>query len=173
MSESGTRWLSPEQQADWRAYIVGTTLLLDVLDRELRQAHGISLTEYEILVRLSENPDRTLRMAQIAEAMRHSRSRVTHTVSRMEDAGLIKRTASATDRRGVDATMTEAGWELLVKAAPTHVTGVREHLVDLATPEDMAAVGRVMNAVSDHLLTADDEEAGTDIRTDGSTTARS
>lgn len=162
MGAPETRWLEDDQQADWRAYIVGTTLLLDVLDRELRQAHGISLGEYEILVRLSESPDRTLRMAQIAESMQHSRSRVTHTVSRMEKAGLISRCAAETDRRGVEARMTDAGWELLVAAAHTHVTGVRNHLVDLASPEDFRALGRVMNAVSDQLVEENPEFA--DIR---------
>jgi DNA-binding MarR family transcriptional regulator len=152
MSASQTRWLSREQQAAWRAYIVGTTLLTDTLDRELRQSHGISLGEYEILVRLSESPGRTLRMAQIAESMRHSRSRVTHTVSRMEKAGLVSRCAAEGDRRGVDAKMTDKGWDLLVAAAPTHVNGVREHFVDLATEEQFAVLGTVMDAVSDHLL---------------------
>lgn len=152
MSAEQTRWLSDEQQAAWRAYIVGTTLLMDALDRELRHAHGLSLGEYEILVRLSESPNRTLRMAQIADSMRHSRSRVTHTVSRMEKAGLISRCAAEGDRRGVDARMTDKGWDLLVQAAPTHVTGVREHFVDLATDEQFTVLGRVMDAVSDHLL---------------------
>jgi len=157
MSAPETRWLDESQQSDWRAYIVGTTLLLDTLDRELRQAHGISMGEYEILVRLSESPDRTLRMAKIAESMQHSRSRVTHTVSRMEKAGLITRCASEADKRGVEARMTDAGWELLVQAAHTHVTGVRAHLVDLAKPEDFTALGRVMNAVSDQLITENPE----------------
>jgi DNA-binding MarR family transcriptional regulator len=152
MTDPGTRWLDEDQQAAWRAYLVGSTLLTDTLDRELRQAHGIALGEYEILVRLSERPDRTLRMAQIAEGLQHSRSRVTHTVSRMERAGLIRRTAAAGDKRGVDATMTDAGWELLQAAAHTHVTGVRAHFVDLASPEDFEALGRVMNAVSDQLV---------------------
>jgi DNA-binding MarR family transcriptional regulator len=152
MSPSETRWLSSEEQSAWRAYIVGTTLLMDTLDRELRQAHGVSLGEYEILVRLSESPGRALRMAQIAESMRHSRSRVTHTVTRMERAGLIQRCASEEDRRGVEAKMTEKGYALLVEAAPTHVSGVREHFVDLATPEEFAAMGRIMDAVSDQLL---------------------
>jgi DNA-binding MarR family transcriptional regulator len=153
MSAEQTRWLSDEQQRAWRAYIIGTTLLTDTLDRELRQAHGVSLAEYEILVRLSESPGRTLRMAQIAESMQHSRSRVTHTVSRMEKAGLIQRCAAEGDRRGVEARMTEKGWDLLVRAAHTHVTGVREHFVDLATDEEFTTMGRLMNAVADHLLT--------------------
>lgn len=152
MTADETHWLDPSQQRDWRAYIVGSTLLMDTLDRELRSAHGVSMAEYEILVRLSESPDRTLRMAQIAESMQHSRSRVTHTVSRMEKAGLISRCAASDDRRGVDARMTDAGWELLVAAAHTHVSGVRAHFVDLADPADFTAMGRVMNAVSDQLV---------------------
>lgn len=152
MSDAGTRWLDEEQQAAWRAYLVGSTLLTDTLDRELRQAHGIALGEYEILVRLSESPERTLRMAKIAEGVQHSRSRVTHTVSRMERAGLIRRTAASDDKRGVDATMTEEGWQLLQLAAHTHVKGVRAHFVELASPDDFAALGRVMNAVSDQLV---------------------
>lgn len=155
MSEGETRWLDRDQQACWRAYIAGTTLLLDTLDRELRGAHGISLGEYEILVRLSEMPDRTLRMAKIAESMQHSRSRVTHTVTRMEKAGWISRCASSGDKRGVEARMTDAGWDLLVEAAHTHVRGVREHLVDLADPADFTALGRLMNAVTDHLVDRD------------------
>jgi len=152
MSAQEPRWLNGEQQAAWRAYILGTTLLMDTLDRELRTEHGLSLGEYEILVRLSESPGRTMRMAQIAESMQHSRSRVTHTVSRMEKAGLISRCAAEGDRRGVEARMTDKGWDLLVSAAPTHVTGVRNHFVDLATDEQFAVLGQVMDAVTDHLL---------------------
>jgi DNA-binding MarR family transcriptional regulator len=157
-----TRWLSTEQQRYWRAYVIGVTLLNDTLDRELRQAHGLSLAEYEILVRLSESPNRTLRMAQIAESMQHSRSRVTHTVTRMEKAGLIERCAAQGDRRGVEARMTDKGWALLVEAAPTHVTGVREHFVDVASDADFATLGKVMDAVADHLLAVN--PAAEDIR---------
>ena len=164
MSASETRWLSTDQQLAWRAYIVGMTLLNDTLDRELRQAHGLSLAEYEILVRLSESPGKALRMAQIADSMQHSRSRVTHTVSRMEKAGLIERCAAEGDRRGVEARMTEKGWALLVEAAPTHVNGVRQHFVDLASDEEFATMGRLMNAVADHLLAVN--PSFTDIRRD-------
>jgi DNA-binding MarR family transcriptional regulator len=155
-------WLDARQQQSWRAYIMGTTLLLDRLDRELRQAWNISLTEYEILVRLSEQPDRSLRMALLADAMCHSRSRITHTIARMEDGGLVSRTAAEGDRRGVMAVMTDRGHDLLVKAAPTHVAGVREHLVDLAADPDFEAVGRVFDAVCDQLMQGHDE--ATDIR---------
>lgn len=158
----GTAWLDAGQQRAWRAYIGGTTMLLDRLDRELRQEHGISLPEYEVLVRLSESPDRTLRMAALADAMAHSRSRITHTVARLERAGLITRGADPTDRRGVTACLTDLGFEKLSLAAHTHVSGVREHLVGLASDADFAAVGRVFDAVTDHL--APDHGPAADIR---------
>jgi DNA-binding MarR family transcriptional regulator len=152
MSEMDVRWLDTEQQRDWRALVLGSTLLFDRLDSDLQRRYGISLAEYEILVRLSEREGWRMRMAQLADSVRHSRSRVTHTAKRLEQAGLVTRDKSPDDGRGVECAMTEAGMQLLETMAPTHVTGVREHLVDLVTPEDFRAVGRVMNLVSDHLI---------------------
>ncbi len=157
MSDDTPRWLDRDEQRSWRALVMGMTLLTDRLDDDLRQAHDISLTEYEILVRLSERPGRQMRMAQLADALAHSRSRVTHTVSRMESAGLVVRASSPEDGRGILATMTDKGYDLLARVAPTHVNGVRDHIVDLASSEDFAAVGRVMDAVSDHLVAAHPE----------------
>lgn len=150
--DSDTRWLDASQQRSWRALVIGTTLLMDRLDDELRREFDISLTEYEILVRLSEREGRQMRMAQLADALAHSRSRVTHTVTRMERQGLVRRSHSPDDGRGVLASMTEEGMRLLQAAAPMHVEGVRRHLVDLASAEDFAALGRVMNAVTDQLI---------------------
>lgn len=152
-----TRWLNEAQQRAWRALVLGHTLLLDRLDDDLRESFGISLTEYEILVRLSERPSHCMRMAHLAAALAHSRSRVTHTIDRMEKAGYVVRTASPEDGRGVVATMTDEGMALLEQAAHVHVTGVREYLVDLAEPEDFEAMGRVMNASADHLISAHPE----------------
>ena len=150
-------WLDPSQQRSWRAYLMGTTLLMDRLDDDLRRAFNISLVEYEILVRLSESEENRLRMAQLADALAHSRSRVTHTVARMEAAGLVARCSSPEDGRGIFATMTPKGHKLLVRVAPVHVNGVRDHLVDLVSAEDFEAVGRVFDAVSDHLVAAHPE----------------
>ena len=147
-------WLDPHQQHAWRAYLVGTTLLMDRLDRDLRANHGLSLPEYEVLVRLSECEGNRLRMAVLADSLSHSRSRVTHTVSRLERAGLVERVTCTSDGRGVEALLTRKGRALLEQAAPTHVRGVREHLVDLASPDDFAAMGRVFDAVSDGLIAA-------------------
>jgi DNA-binding MarR family transcriptional regulator len=147
-------WLDAEQQRTWRAYLVGTTLLMDRLDRDLRVHHDLSLPEYEVLVRLSECEGRRLRMALLADSLSHSRSRVTHTVTRLERAGLVERVSCTSDGRGVEAVLTEQGYALLQAAAPTHVRGVREYLVDLAGPADFEAVGRVFNAVTDRLVEA-------------------
>lgn len=136
---------------------MGTTLLFDRLDEELSRTHGISLTEYEILVRLSEREGRRMRMAQLADSLAHSRSRVTHTVGRLEKSDLVERIKSPEDGRGVVCAMTERGYLLLENVAPTHVAGVRAHLVDLVPEEDLAAVGRVMNLVADHLIAAHPE----------------
>jgi DNA-binding MarR family transcriptional regulator len=157
LSETPPRWLDGSQQGSWRALVMGMTLLLDRLDADLRRGFDVSLAEYEILVRLSERPGRRLRMAQLADALAHSRSRVTHTVKRMESAGLVVRTSSDEDGRGVVCVMTEQGHQLLERMAPTHVHGVRDYLVDLATDGDFEALGRVMNAVADKLVVAHPE----------------
>jgi DNA-binding MarR family transcriptional regulator len=151
--EGDVRWLDDDQQHAWRALMMGTTLLQERLDDDLRREVGMSLTEYEVLVRLSERPGRAMRMAQLADAMAHSRSRITHTVARMEAVGYITRGTTPEDGRGVVATMTPAGYELLVKAAPCHVESVRRNLVDLVDEADFAAVGRVFDRVADHLVT--------------------
>ncbi len=145
------RWLDDDQQRAWRALVLGTTLLFDRLDDDLRRHHNISLAEYEILVRLSER-DGQMRMAQLADAMAHSRSRITHTIKRMERSELVERCESPEDGRGVIAKLTARGSLLLRNVAPTHVEGVRDHLVDLASNEDFQAMGRVMDAVSDNLI---------------------
>lgn len=161
-SGSEVHWLDAEQQASWRAYIMGTELLQHQLDRELREEHDISFSEYEILVRLSEAEDGRMRMALLADAMSHSRSRVTHTITRMQDAGFVVRHAAESDRRGVEAVMTDEGRRKLIEAAPTHVRGVRAHLVDVASCEDFAALGKIFNEVSDRLLRCRPDDA--DIR---------
>ena len=160
--ETGTRWLDTDQQRSWRAYIMGSQLLLDRLDRDLRVEHGLSMTEYEILVRLSEMPDRRMRMALLADALCHSRSRVTHTVARMESAGLLSRSASLDDGRGIEAVMSDQGFALLEAASATHVEGVRRNLIDLIPAEDFAAIGAAMDTVTDRLL--EGRTPATDIR---------
>ncbi len=141
------RWLTAEQQRIWRAFLNGVARINDRLDAELRP-FGLDLGEYEILVHLSESEQHALRMSDLAERVRQSRSRLTHTISRMEGKGLVSRTACPSDRRGVIAVMTDHGWRLLVEAAPAHVESVRRALVDPVEPDDFEALGRAMEAVT-------------------------
>jgi DNA-binding MarR family transcriptional regulator len=146
-------WLTSSQQRNWRAYLLGTTLLMERLDRDLRERHGLSLPEYEILVRLSEAPDRELRMAELADSVKNSRSRVTHTVKRLEEAGYIVRRACESDGRGVIAALTDAGFAKLASAAPDHVESVRQGLIDVVTPEELDTIGRGFAKVGERLET--------------------
>jgi len=141
-----TRWLSVEQQRIWRSYLLGSARLSERLDADLRGS-GLDLAEYEILVALEEVDGRRIRMAELAEAVHQSRSRLTHTIARMEKEGLVVRTTCPTDRRGVWAELTEAGLLLLQTAAPGHVKAVRRNFVEAMTPADYVALGRAFDAV--------------------------
>ncbi|WP_336923817.1 MarR family winged helix-turn-helix transcriptional regulator [Aquipuribacter sp. SD81] len=147
---TGVRWLDGEQQAAWRAWLEGTTLLEDAIGRDLAP-HGLTLSEYDILVHLSETDGRSLRMSELAGLVLHSRSRLTHTVSRMEARGLVRREPCEEDRRGVRCTLTDAGFDTLVAAAPHHVESVRRLLVDPLSREDLLALGRVMRSLTARL----------------------
>ncbi len=146
------RWLDESEQLAWRRTIAGSILLVDRLDRDLRQHHDITLADYEILVHLSEAPDRRLRMSELAAAALVSRSRLTHRVNRLADRELVAREACPTDRRGTFAVLTDRGMALLEDAAPTHVEGVRTHLVDRLDPKTFDALGQAMGRVASPLL---------------------
>jgi DNA-binding MarR family transcriptional regulator len=147
MSESPEpRWLTPEQQRVWRSYLLGAARLAEALDADLRQ-FAVDLAEYEILVTLSEAPNHQLRMSELATAVHQSRSRLTHTITRMEKDRLVQRVGCPTDRRGVWATLTDTGRELLRTAAPSHVAAVRRLFVEAMDPDDYAALGRAFAAV--------------------------
>jgi DNA-binding MarR family transcriptional regulator len=150
-----TRWLTTEQQRTWRSFLLGTTLLMDRLDRDLREHHDLSMPEYEILVRLSESNDRALRMAELADSVKNSRSRITHTIARLERAGLVARRQCPSDGRGVIAHLTDLGYAKLVEAAPDHVDSVRSSLIDVVTPADLDAIGRAFGLVADALETGE------------------
>lgn len=141
MNSSDSLWLSLEQQAHWRSLLRGTQLLLDTLDRDLGKAADLGLNEYEVLVRLSEAPDRNMRMSALADAVVHSRSRLTHTISRMEKKGLVLRHPADGDRRGVQCQLTDEGYAVLEAAAPYHVRSVRDRLVDVLTEEQLEVLG--------------------------------
>lgn len=137
--------------AAWRSYVVGKSLLDERLHRELQESHGLALADYELLVRLSEAVGYRERMSSLATQVGSSKSRVSHQIARMEKAGLVRREECPSDGRGVFAVLTEHGLAVLTEAAPTHVDGVRDHLVDLLDEEERAVIARVFGRVIDHL----------------------
>lgn len=143
MSGTVPRWLDEDQQRAWRSFLRGTAQLMEDINHDLDESAGLSLSEYEVLVRLSEAPDRTMRMSALADQLVHSRSRLTHTVRRMEADGLVVRETCAGDRRGVNARLTGTGFERLAAAAPGHVESVRRRLVDRISDDDLEQLGRI------------------------------
>ena len=140
-------WLDEEEQGVWRDYLRGSRLLEGALDHDL-QAHGLQLSEYEILSMLSESPDRRLRMSVIADLVVQSRSRLTHTAGRLENRGWVRREACAGDKRGVELVLTDTGFAEITRMAPTHVGSVRGNLLEHLSREDLLALGRAMAAIS-------------------------
>jgi len=150
-----TRWLDQDQQKHWRAWISTSILLSNRLSHELSEANGLTLNDYEILVRLSESDDRAMRMSELANQTLLSRSRLSHQIDRMEKAGLVERMVCDTDRRGQLARMTDVGWDTLVKAAPDHVESVRRNFVDILTEDEFTALGLALRKIADHLESLD------------------
>lgn len=145
-AEGSDLWLRGDEQAAWRHFIFGTYYLLGRLGSDLEGPDGIDLTlgEYEILVRLSEAPGRSLRMSDLAALVVHSRSRLTHTVTRLERRGILERVRCADDGRGRKARLTDDGVLLLERAAPVHVRSVRTHLYEVLGRERFLQLGELM-----------------------------
>lgn len=143
-----TRWLTDDEQAAWRAYLEMTALVFEQLDRELQRDADMAHPYYMILVTLSETAGRRLRMSELAAKTQSSRSRLSHAVARLEANGWVRREPCDSDRRGLEAVLTDKGFDVLVAAAPGHVAGVRRHLFDRLTPEQVQQLGEISRAVA-------------------------
>ncbi|HEX7187741.1 MAG TPA: MarR family transcriptional regulator [Actinomycetes bacterium] len=141
------RWLTDDQQRAWRALLAFVTRLDDHLDRQLQRDAGMPHAYYQVLAMLSEAPDRTLRMSQLADATTSSPSRLSHAVARLEEKGWVRRDRHPTDRRGALAVLTDAGFDALVAAAPGHVAAVREVLFDRLDDEQVRSLRDVFEAL--------------------------
>lgn len=148
LKQDGFRRLDEIEMDAWRSFLAASTSVTARLNRELEAGCNISMHEYEILVRLSEAADHTLRMSTLAEHVCHSRSRLTHTVRRLESAGYVERTSCDSDRRGVNCLLTSAGLDFLREAAPVHLDGVRRHVIDRLSREQQLALAELMKVIA-------------------------
>ncbi|SOD59297.1 transcriptional regulator, MarR family [Streptomyces zhaozhouensis] len=149
-TDIGTRWLSDAEQRAWRTHLDVSRLLTHQLERDL-QPFGLTMNDYEILVHLSESEDQRMRMSDLAAATLQSKSRLSHQITRMEKAELVRREHCDSDKRGLFAVLTEQGWTVMRRVAPHHVESVRQHFIDLLSPEELAALHQALAPVAEHL----------------------
>lgn len=148
---SDTRWLDADEQQTWRSFLTANRLFFDAIERQLQQDSGLPHAYYEILVRLSEAPGGTMRMSHLASTSLSSRSRISHAVARLEEAGWVRRRACEDDKRGSLAELTDAGLATLQQAAVGHVEAVRRGLFDALSPAQVAALRDISDTLVAHL----------------------
>jgi DNA-binding MarR family transcriptional regulator len=144
----GTQWLSDPEQKAWRALVGATSALMATLDAELQAAHDMTLGEYEVLVALSEAEDRRLRMSDLAALLHLSPSGLTRRLDTLARRNWVARERCPSDRRGTFAVLTEEGLTQLEEAAPTHVQGVRAHLVDRLSARQLANLAGALGGIA-------------------------
>jgi len=142
-----TAWLSEDEQQTWRTYLRMSSLLPAALNRQLQQDCGLTLPEYEVLVQLSETPERRLRPFQICDALNWEQSRLSHQLTRMERRGLVARQECAADGRGAFIELTPAGADAIGAAAPRHVAAVRGLVFDQLSGAQQAAFEEACAAI--------------------------
>jgi DNA-binding MarR family transcriptional regulator len=147
-----TRWLNQEEQRTWRAFMLATKLLWEQLEREVDQGTDVPSSYYEVLVRLSEAPEQRLRPSDLADRSASSRSRLSHSLARLEALGWVSREACESDRRGAFVVLTDEGLAALEEAAPVHVESVRTHLFDQLDPEQLDQLRAISERLLDHLV---------------------
>jgi DNA-binding MarR family transcriptional regulator len=145
---SEPRWLSESEQWAWRTYQSATKLVNERLDRQLQHDSGMPTTYYEILVALSEAPERELRMSELAEFTKSSRSRLSHAIARLEENGWVARRSCPTDKRGAFAALTDDGMTAVEQAAPGHVAEVRAVLFDGLTEDQVRQLGQISEMIT-------------------------
>lgn len=146
-----TRWLTDAEQVAWRRLIAVAALLPFELETQLRDEHGLGMHEYWVLAMLSEAPEQTLRMSELARRAQASPSRISHSVDRLQARGWVTRERSTTDRRGLEARLTAEGLAMLVHTAPSHVTRVREVVFDALDDADVADLARITDRILSRL----------------------
>lgn len=151
-----TRWLNAQEKRAWNAFLSSYELLHRRADQQLKRDSGISHLQYVILARLSAAPGRELRMTELACAVHNTKSGLTYQIGQLEQAGLVRRRNCAGDPRAVYACLTDEGLELLERAAPGHVTLVRELLIDVLTPEQLGALADGLGEASRRMQAAEE-----------------
>jgi len=147
MATTKPKWLTASEQQAWRAFLLATQLVDERLDRQLQRDAGMPHAYYAILAGLSEAPDNSLRMSELARRLRYSQSRLTHAISSMERNGWVERRECDTDRRGQVVSITTQGTDTLTAAAPGHVAEVRTAVFDRLSAEQVGQLAEICSRI--------------------------
>jgi DNA-binding MarR family transcriptional regulator len=147
-STSATRPLNPEEEAAWRALARAVLVIPRILEAELLETHGLNMAEYSVLMNLSETPERSMRMSELANLVALSVSGLTRVVERLTRQGLVERIKCETDARGQLAHLTDAGFTRLEQAYPRHLEGVRRHVMDHLNGLDLVAFAEAVGEIA-------------------------
>ena len=143
-----TPWLDQTEMRAWRGFVEAAGRVVQALDASLKETHGMTFDDYEVLVHLSEAEDRRLRMTELSERLLHSQSRLTQRVDRLVKRGWVCREKCDEDRRGTFAVLTADGFAAIEAAAPQHVADVRSVLLDHIRPDEMSSVADVLERIA-------------------------
>ena len=145
--------LSPDELGTYFALIEVSSLLRHTVEQQLRDAGDLSYVQFQLLATLGDAADGSRRMTDLADGVVYSRSGLTYQVGLLEQAGLVARSQSAEDERGVTVTVTDAGRKVLGKVFPGHVAVLRQLFLEPLSTDDVAGLARVLGIVRDHMRT--------------------
>lgn len=147
-AEAPTRWLDADERAAWLSLSSVIATLPGALDAQLQRDAGLSFFEYMVLAMLAEQPDRVVRMSQLAIITNGSLSRLSHVVKRLENQGLVQRRSCPLDGRYTNAILTDAGHAKVVAAAPGHVATARALVIDALTKTQLAELRSIGDRIA-------------------------
>ena len=150
-----TPWLTAAEVDSWLSVVRLMTWLPWSIDQQLRRDSDLGMVEYQVLARLSQSPERTLRMSSLADLANSSLSRLSHLVKRLEQRGFVRREPDPADGRFTNAILTDDGFQALTEAAPGHVAHVRSLVVDVLSPEQLRRLGQVADRVMSRIDTSE------------------
>lgn len=154
--EHGPHWLTEDERDAWIPLIGVLIKLPAALDAQLQRDAGLSHFEYMVLSRLSEAPERTLHMSDLAILANGSLSRLSHVVTRLERRGWVRREACPGDGRYTNAVLTGEGWAKVTATAPGHVAAVRQLVVDGLSPEQIGQLRDIAQRIMSRVVPGDD-----------------
>jgi len=149
------QWLTAAEVDSWLSLVRLMTWLPWSIDQQLRRDSGLAMVEYQVMARLSQSPERTMRMSSLADLANSSLSRLSHLVKRLEGRGFVRREPDLADGRFTNAILTAEGLQALTDAAPGHVAHVRSLVIDVLSPEQLRRLGLAADRIMSHIDTSE------------------